>query len=165
MNPVKKENSGLNKPANKAAFRGIKTFSAKPSDVKREWYLIDASESTLGRMSTKIASLLIGKEKPIFTSHIDCGDFVVVINSDKLKVSGSKVDNKKYYRHSSYPGSLKETTLKNKLESDSNDVIYHSVRGMLPKNKLIGERLKRLKIYKGMEHNHEAQKPTKVSIK
>jgi large subunit ribosomal protein L13 len=141
------------------------TFSAKPSDITRQWQLIDASQASLGRVSTNIATLLTGKHKPIFTSHIDCGDFVVVINSDKLKVTGNKIEKKIYYRHSQYPGSLKETLLKDKMETDSTQVIYQAVRGMLPKNKLMDARLKRLKIYKDEDHPHEAQKPKKVSIK
>lgn len=142
----------------------MKTFSAKPSDISREWLLIDASEATLGRMSTKIATYLTGKGKPQFTQHIDCGDFVVVINTNKLIVTGDKLKDKKYYRHSQYPGSLKTTTLEDLMKKDSTKVVYESVKGMLPKNKLLDERLKRLKIYAKNEHKHEAQKPKKVSI-
>jgi large subunit ribosomal protein L13 len=143
----------------------MKTYSAKPSDITREWHLVDASEAPLGRVSTKIATLLTGKEKPLYTHHIDCGDYVVVINADKLVVTGSKLTDKKYYRHSQYPGSLKEATLAEKLAKDSTDVIRLAVKGMLPKNKLMDERLKRLKIYSDSEHHHEAQNPKKVSIK
>lgn len=143
----------------------MKTYSAKPTDVTREWYVFDASEMPLGRLSTKIATLLTGKEKPMFTHHIDCGDYVVVINSDNLVVTGNKLKDKMYYRHSQYPGSLKEATLADKMAKDSTDVIMLSVKGMLPKNKLMAERLKRLKVYPGSDHNHEAQKPTKVSVK
>ncbi len=143
----------------------MKTYSAKPSEVTREWYVIDASEATLGRISTKVATLLTGKGKPMFTQHIDCGDHVIVINADKLVVTGSKLTDKMYYRHSQYPGSLKEATLADKMATDSTDVIRLSVKGMLPKNKLVADRLARLKIYAGTEHNHEAQKPQKVSVK
>lgn len=143
----------------------MKTYSAKPSEVTREWYVIDASEATLGRISTKIATLLTGKGKPMFTQHIDCGDHVIVINADKLVVTGTKLTDKMYYRHSQYPGSLKEATLADKMATDSTDVIRLSVKGMLPKNKLVADRLARLKIYAGTEHNHEAQKPQKVSVK
>lgn len=143
----------------------MKTYSAKPSEVTRAWYVIDASEAPLGRMSTKIATLLTGKGKPMFTQHIDCGDFVVVINADSLIVTGNKESDKMYYRHSQYPGSLKEATLNDMMKKDSTEVIRLSVKGMLPKNKLMDERLKRLKIYKGSEHSNEAQKPQKVSIK
>jgi large subunit ribosomal protein L13 len=142
----------------------MKTYSAKPSEVVRQWYVIDASEATLGRVSTKIATLLTGKGKPMFTHHIDCGDNVIVINTDKLVVTGNKLEDKMYYRHSQYPGSLKEATLADKMAKDSTDVIRLSVKGMLPKNKLVDERLARLKIYAGAEHNHEAQKPQKVSV-
>lgn len=143
----------------------MKTYSAKPSEVTREWYVIDAADATLGRLSTKIATLLTGKGKPMFTHHIDCGDHVIVVNSDQLVVTGNKLQDKMYYRHSQYPGSLKEATLADKMAKDSTDVIRLSVKGMLPKNKLVADRLARLKIYAGTEHNHEAQKPQKVSVK
>ncbi len=143
----------------------MKTYSAKPSEVTRAWYVIDASEAPLGRVSTKIATLLTGKGKPMFTQHIDCGDFVVVINADKLVVTGNKLVDKKYYRHSQYPGSLKTATLAEKMAKDSTDVIRLAVRGMLPVNKLRDGRLERLKIYAGDEHNHAAQKPQKVTVK
>ena len=121
----------------------MKTYSAKPTEVTREWYVLDASEIPLGRLSTKIATLLTGKEKPMFTHHIDCGDNVVVVNSDSLVVTGNKMKDKMYYRHSQYPGSLKEATLADKMAKDSTDVIVLAVKGMLPKNKLMAERLKR----------------------
>lgn len=143
----------------------MKTYSAKPTDVVRKWHLIDASEAPLGRISTTIATLLTGKYKPIFTQHIDCGDFVVVINSDNLKVSGSKISDKLYYRHSQYPGSLKTATLEEKMAVNSTEVVRLAVKGMLPKNKLMAGRLERLKIYKDAEHSHAAQMPQKVSIK
>lgn len=142
-----------------------KTYSAKPSDVVRKWYVIDASEMSLGRISTKIAELLTGKGKPMFTKHIDCGDFVVVINAKDLKVTGNKLEDKIYYRHSHYPGGLKETSLQFQMDKDPSRVIHHSVRGMLPVNKLRDERLKRLKIYEGSEHGHEAQKPEILKLK
>ncbi len=142
-----------------------KTYSAKPSDVVRKWYVVDASEMPLGRVSTKIAELLTGKGKPMFTKHIDCGDFVVVINAKDLKVTGNKLEDKIYYRHSHYPGGLKESSLQFQMDKDPTQVIYHSVRGMLPVNKLRDERLKRLKIYEGSEHNHEAQKPEILKLK
>jgi len=143
----------------------MKTYSAKPSEVTRAWYVIDASEAPLGRVSTKIATLLTGKGKPMFTHHIDCGDFVVVINTDKIVATGTKMDDKMYYRHSQYPGSLKEINLRDKIAKDSTEVIRLAVKGMLPKNKLMDERLKRLKIYKVDMHNNGAQKPQKVSVK
>ncbi len=143
----------------------MKTYSAKPSDVTRDWYVIDASEAPLGRVATQIATLLTGKGKPQFTSHIDCGDHVIVINTDNLKVTGKKLEDKIYYRHSHYPGGLKETPLRKQVEKDSTEVIVRAVRGMLPVNKLRDGRLARLKVYKGAEHNHEAQKPTTVKVK
>jgi large subunit ribosomal protein L13 len=143
----------------------MKTFSAKPTDVTREWYLVDASELPLGRISTRIAKLLMGKDKPQFTKHIDCGDYVVVINADKLVVTGDKLNKKTYYRHSGYPGGLKETTLAEKLEKDPTSVITIAVRGMLPVNKLRDERLKRLKVFAGTDHPHDPQKPKAIKLK
>ncbi len=143
----------------------MKTYSAKPSDVVRKWYVVDASEVPLGRLSTRVAELLIGKGKPIFTKHIDCGDYVVIVNAKNLVVTGKKVDDKKYYKHSHYPGGLRETTLKYELEKDPKKVVHQAVRGMLPVNKLRDDRLARLKIYVGQEHDHTAQKPEKLSLK
>ncbi len=143
----------------------MKTYSAKPSDVTRKWYVVDASEAPLGRVATQIATLLTGKGKPQFTQHIDCGDYVVVINTDKLVVTGKKLTDKKYYRHTGYPGGIKEASLAEKMAKDSTDVIFKAVRGMLPVNKLRDERLKRLKIYADAEHNHAAQKPETFSLK
>jgi large subunit ribosomal protein L13 len=143
----------------------MKTYSVKPDEIKREWYTFDASQIPLGRLSTQVAKLLIGKDKAQFSKHIDCGDYVVITNSDKLILTGSKSDDKKYYRHSHYAGGLKETTLKQQLIKDSTEIIYHSIRGMLPVNKLRDQRLARLKIYPTAEHNHAAQKPKTVSLK
>lgn len=143
----------------------MKTYSAKPSDVLREWYVVDAADAPLGRLSTQIATLLTGKGKPMFTHHIDVGDFVVVINADNLVVTGNKMEDKTYYRHSNYPGGLTETQLKDKMAQDSTEVIFKAVRGMLPVNKLRDGRLARLKIYPGTEHNHDAQKPKALSLK
>lgn len=143
----------------------MKTYSAKPTDVSRQWYVVDASDAPLGRLSTRIATLLTGKGKPQFSHHIDCGDYVVVINADQLRVTGDKMDKKIYYRHSPYPGGLKETPLKKQMEKDSTAVIIHAVRGMLPVNKLRDGRLARLKVYAGSEHNHAAQQPSVISLK
>lgn len=143
----------------------MKTFSAKPTDVDRKWYVIDASEAPLGRLSTAIAQLLTGKGKPQFTKHIDCGDFVVVINAEKTVATGDKLNKKVYYRHSNYPGGLKQATLAEKMEQDPTFAITHAVRGMLPVNKLRDERLKRLKVYAGADHQHAAQKPELISVK
>jgi large subunit ribosomal protein L13 len=142
-----------------------RTFSAKPSDVERKWYILDAAEAPLGRLSTKAATLLTGKGKPQWTKHIDCGDFVIVINADNLVVTGNKMEDKMYYRHSGFPGGLTETKLKSQMAKDSTLPVFKSIRGMLPINKLRDGRLARLKIYAGAEHNHEAQKPVKLAIK
>lgn len=143
----------------------MSTYSAKPSEVTRKWYVIDASEAPLGRVATQVATLLTGKGKPMFTHHIDCGDFVVVVNADKLVVTGDKMESKKYYRYSGFPGGLKEPALKDVMAKDSTRVIYAAVRGMLPVNKLRDDRLKRLKVYAGAEHEHAAQKPEVLSLK
>jgi large subunit ribosomal protein L13 len=143
----------------------MKTYSAKPTDVTRKWYVIDASEDNLGRVATRIAKLLTGKDKPMFTKHIDVGDYVVVINAGKITVTGEKMDSKMYYRHSHYPGALKELTLREKMEKDPTFALRHAVRGMLPVNKLRDGRLDRLKVYADGEHNHEAQKPEAISVK
>lgn len=142
----------------------MKTYSAKPSDVQRKWYIIDASELPLGRLATHAATLLTGKQKPMFTSHIDCGDFVIVINADKLVVTGNKMETKLYHRHSGFPGGLKTRQLKEVMQQDSSEVIHKAVRGMLPVNKLRVERLKRLKVYTGETHNHAAQKPEQLTL-
>jgi large subunit ribosomal protein L13 len=143
----------------------MKTYSAKPTDVIRKWYVLDASEAPLGRISTLAATLLNGKGKPQFTTHIDTGDYVIVINADKLVVTGNKMEGKMYYRHSNFPGGLKEAQLKDKMAQDSTKVVIQAIRGMLPVNKLRPARLERLKVYAGAEHNHEAQKPEKLSVK
>ncbi len=142
-----------------------KTYSAKPSEVTRKWYVIDASTAPLGRLSTQVATLLTGKHKPMYTAHIDCGDNVIVINSDKLVVTGKKMNDKIYYRHSNYPGGIKSATLQEKMDKDSTEVIIASVRGMLPVNKLRAPRLARLRVYAGADHNHTAQSPETFSIK
>ncbi len=143
----------------------MKTYSAKPSDITRVWYVIDASEAPLGRLSTRVATLLTGKGKPEFTKHIDVGDYVIVINADQTVTTGDKLEKKIYYSHSNYPGGLKEATLAEKMIKDPTFAIRNAVRGMLPVNKLRDERLNRLKIYSGSDHQHEAQKPTTISIK
>ncbi len=143
----------------------MKTYSAKPSDVTRKWYVVDASEASLGRVATRIATLLTGKGKPQFTKHIDCGDFVVVINAENIVATGDKAAKKVYYRHTGYPGGLREATLAEKMEKDPTFAITNAVRGMLPANRLRDDRLQRLKVYAGAEHKHEAQKPTPISVK
>jgi large subunit ribosomal protein L13 len=143
----------------------MKTYSAKPSDVIRQWYVVDASEAPLGRVATKVATLLTGKGKPQFTKHIDCGDFVVIINAKDVVITGNKQTNKVYYRHSSYPGGLKSATLAEKLDKDPTFAITNAVRGMLPINRLRDQRLLRLKVYADAEHSHAPQKPTLISVK
>lgn len=143
----------------------MKTYSAKPSDVTRKWYVIDASEAPLGRIATVAATLLTGKGKPQFTKHIDTGDYVIIINADQLVVTGNKMETKTYYRHSGFPGGLTETRLKDQMVKDATAPVIKAIRGMLPVNKLRDGRLSRLKVYAGAEHNHEAQKPETFSVK
>lgn len=143
----------------------MKTYSAKPADVTRAWYVVDASEVPLGRLATQVAQLLTGKGKPQFTHHIDCGDHVIVINAEKLQVTGKKLEDKMYYHHSHYPGGLKETTLQKQLVKDPTAPVIHAIRGMLPVNKLRDGRLARLKVYAGADHKHEAQQPKVISLK
>lgn len=142
-----------------------KTYSQKPAEVSREWILIDASSAPLGRVATLIAKHLIGKYKPTYTPHIDGGDYVVVINAGKTVVTGAKETDKIYYRHTGFPGGIKDAQLKEVREKYPERIIEKAVQGMLPKNKLSPERLKRLKIYAGAEHNHAAQSPKKVEVK
>lgn len=142
-----------------------KTYSAKPSDVTRKWYVIDASEAPMGRVATRAATLLTGKEKPMFTHHIDTGDYVIIVNAAQTVVTGKKAADKMYYKHSGFPGGLTELTFNEVMEKDPTKALHHAIRGMLPVNKLRDERLKRLKIYAGAEHQHEAQKPEAISIK
>ena len=142
----------------------MKTYSAKPTDVEHKWYLIDAKGMNLGRLSTKIAQLLMGKHTPAYTPNVITGDIVVVINCAKIKVTGNKLTDKFYYKHSGYPGGLKETSLKEMLEKHPNRVIEHSVAGMLPKNKLRDKMLLNLKVYPTTDHKHEAQKPELIKV-
>lgn len=142
-----------------------KTYSAKPSDVTRKWYVLDASEAPLGRLATQAAQLLTGKGKPQFTHHIDCGDYVIVVNADSLVVTGDRMDKKVYYHHSGFPGGIKSRTLREQMDRDSTEVIVRAIRGMLPVNKLRDARLVRLKVYAGAEHNHSAQQPQTLSLK
>ena len=142
-----------------------KTYSVKVSDIVRKWYVIDASEAPLGRVATQIATLLTGKGKPQFSKHIDCGDYVIVINAEKVVVTGGKMDKKMYYSHSGFPGGLKEASMREKMAKDVASPVFLAVRGMLPVNKLRPGRLERLKIYGGQEHNHSAQKPETISVK
>jgi large subunit ribosomal protein L13 len=137
----------------------MKTYSAKPGEITREWYLVDAEGKTLGRLATQIADTLRGKRKPQYTPHVDTGDFVIVVNAEKIQVTGNKLDQKRYYRHSGYPGGLRSRTLREQLERRPTEVLRVAVKGMLPKNRLARQQITKLKIYAGPEHPHEAQNP------
>jgi len=137
----------------------VRTYSAKPGEVERRWWVIDAEGKTLGRLAAQIAVMLRGKNKPQFTAHVDTGDFVVVVNAAKVAVTGNKLADKKYYRHSGYPGGLRVRTLGQMLDRRPNEVLRHAVKGMLPKNRLAARQLTKLKIYAGAEHPHAAQQP------
>lgn len=142
----------------------MKTKVLKKSEIKHNWYVIDAQNKILGRIATRIARILMGKGKPQYSPHVDCGDYVVVLNADKFKVTGNKMKDKIYYRHSFYPGGLKAINLKLMLEKNPKRIIYHAVSGMLPKNKLRARRLKRLKLYLGTDHPHKAQSPKEIQL-
>lgn len=142
-----------------------KTYSQKPSEVSRRWILIDASEAPLGRIASQIATYLTGKYKPTYTPHIDGGDYVVVVNAKEAVVTGHKETDKIYYRHSGFPGGIKDATLAEVRAKFPERIIENAVKGMLPKNKLSDERMKRLKVYAGSEHAHAAQTPEKVEVK
>ncbi len=137
----------------------MKTFMASPATIDRKWYVVDATDMTLGRLASEVAKVLRGKNKPIFTPHIDCGDNVIVINAEKIKVTGKKMDQKVYYHHSDYVGGLKEATLREKLEKKPEQVIELAVKGMLPKGPLGRQMFTKLHVYAGPDHKHEAQKP------
>lgn len=142
----------------------MKTYSPKPEDANRQWFIVDATDKILGRLATEITNRLRGKHKPEFAPHMDMGDFVVVINADKIKVTGQKLDKKMYYRHSEHPGGLKEKTLRQMLDIKPENVIKAAVKGMLPKNRLAAQQLKKLKVYAGSEHPHAAQAPQTLDI-
>jgi len=137
----------------------MKTTFIKPNEVKRTWWIIDATDKTLGRVSVIIARLLMGKHKVDYTPYADCGDYVIVINAEKIKLSSDKAENKKYYRYSGYPGGLKETTFNQLIKKHPDQPIREAVKGMLPKNKLKYRMMKRLKVYPGEEHPHNSQNP------
>jgi large subunit ribosomal protein L13 len=142
----------------------VKTYYAKPNEVEREWLLIDAEDQVLGRVASKAAQILKGKHKPQYTPHVDTGDFVVVINADKIRVTGVKATDKEYYRHSGYPGGLKCETFQEAMEKHPERVIEHAVKGMLPKNTLGRAMAKKLKVYAGSEHPHMAQQPREIKM-
>ena len=140
------------------------TFRVKKEQIKRGWYLVDAEGEILGRLASKIASVLRGKDKPIFTPHLDTGEFVVVINAGKVKLTGRKLQEKKYYHHSGYPGGIKSITAKELIQKKPEELIRKAVRGMLPKNRLGRKLLKKLKVYSGHDHPHQAQQPKKMEL-
>jgi large subunit ribosomal protein L13 len=147
------------KPFEKKQGLELKTYSAKKGEISRDWYVVDAEGQILGRLATQIADRLRGKGKPGYTPHVDTGDFVVVVNAEKIAVTGSKLDSKLYYRHSGYPGGLKQRTLRDELELRPTEVLRKAVKGMLPRNRLARQQITKLKIYAGPEHPHEAQAP------
>jgi large subunit ribosomal protein L13 len=142
----------------------MKTYSAKPGEIQRDWVLVDAEGKTLGRLATVIADRLRGKGKAVFTPHVDTGDFVVVVNAEKVAVTGKKLDEKMYHRHSGYPGGLRSRALRDQLERQPTEVLRTAVKGMLPRTKLGRAQLTKLKIYAGPEHPHEAQAPTPLEV-
>ena len=137
----------------------MKSYIAKPAEVERKWYVVDAEGKTLGRLASEVASVLRGKNKPIFTPHMDTGDYVIIVNAEKIQVTGKKLDQKIYYHHSDYVGGMKETTLKEKLAKKPEQVIELAVKGMLPKGPLGRQMYRKLYVYAGPEHKHAAQKP------
>ena len=141
-----------------------KTWNAKPGELQRRWYLVDAEGKTLGRLATQIADLLRGKGKPQYTPHVDTGDFVIVVNAEKIAVTGKKLDEKLYYRHSGYPGGLRTRSLREQLERRPTEVLRKAVKGMLPRNRLARQQINKLKIYAGPEHPHDAQKPEPLEV-
>ena len=142
----------------------MKTYDAKKGEVDRAWHVVDAESKVLGRLATRVADVLRGKHKPIFTPYVDAGDFVVVINAEKVHLTGTKMENKKYYRHSGYPGGLKVTTHAELLRKNPEAIIMNAVKGMLPKTKLGRQQLKKLKVYAGKDHPHQAQQPNELKV-
>jgi large subunit ribosomal protein L13 len=143
---------------------GTKTFSAKPETVKRDWFVVDAADKTLGRLATEIASRLRGKHKPEYTPHVDTGDYIVVINAEKIRVTGKKASDKIYYNHSGYVGGLKEINFEKLIQKDAPQVLERAVKGMLPKNPLGRAMFRKLKVFAGAQHNHAAQQPQSLDI-
>ncbi len=145
-------------------MRAMKTYVAKPTDRERNWLVVDATGQTLGRLATQIADTLRGKRKPTYTPHVDTGDFVIVVNAEKISVTGKKLTDKRYYRHSGYPGGIRSRTLGEMLERRPEEVIRKAVKGMLPRNRLARQQLTKLKVYAGADHPHAAQKPKELEI-
>ena len=142
----------------------MKTYTAKAADIKREWYVVNAEGKTLGRLASEIAKILAGKHKPVYTTHMDCGDFVIVVNADKVRVTGHKLDQEFYARHSGYPGGFKSVTMREQMTAHPERVIAAAVRGMLPKNRLGRAMIKKLKVYAAPTHPHEAQQPKPLDL-
>lgn len=142
----------------------MKTYSAKPETVKRDWFVVDATDVVLGRLASEVARRLRGKHKPVYTPHVDTGDYIVVINADKVRVTGNKEEDKLYHRHSGYPGGLKTVNLKDVRSNNADRIITSAVQGMLPKNPLGRAMLGKLRVYSGSEHNHQAQQPKTLEI-
>jgi len=142
----------------------VKTYTVREGDIKREWYVVDAQGKTLGRLASEIAKILRGKHKPIYVPHLDCGDYVIVVNAEKVQVTGKKLDQKFYYRHSGYPGGLKSINLRDQLQKHPTRVLKAAVRGMLPKNRLGRAMIKKLKLYAGSSHPHQAQQPKVLEL-
>lgn len=143
----------------------MKTYVAKPSEIEKHWYVIDASGQTLGKLATLVADTLRGKRKPIYTPNIDTGDFVIVVNAERVRVTGKKPEQKMYYRHSGYPGGIKSESFAHLLARRPEEIVRHAVRGMLPHNRLGRAQLRKLKIYAGADHPHKAQRPQTLEIK
>ena len=142
----------------------MKTYTARAEDIERKWFLVDAEGKTLGRLASEIAQVLRGKHKPIYTPHVDCGDYVIVINAEKVQVTGRKLDQKIYYRHTGYPGGIRGISLRNQLQKHPERVLQAAVRGMLPRNRLGRKMLKKLKVYAGDSHPHQAQQPKVLEL-
>jgi len=140
------------------------TFTAKPETVVQDWYLVDATDKVLGRLATQSATRLRGKHKPEYTPHVDTGDHIVIVNAAKIRVTGDKINQKKYYRHTGYPGGIKETVLSDELENNPERVIERAVKGMLPKNSLGRAMFRKLRVYAGPDHSHQAQQPKALEI-
>ena len=143
----------------------MNTYMAQAADIQRKWYIVDADGIVLGRLASQVANILRGKHKPIYTPHVDTGDYVIVLNADKIVLTGNKLDQKKYYHHSGYPGGLRETVCRRMMANKPEFVVKHAVIGMLPKGPLGRKMAKKLKIYIGSEHSHSAQKPEKLELK
>ena len=139
--------------------KNMKSYNAKASDIERKWYVVDAEGKTLGRLATEVATVLRGKHKPTYTPHMDCGDYVIVVNADKVEVTGKKRKEKIYKRHTGYPGGLREITFEKLIARKPEEIVRHAIKGMMPKGRLGRQMYKKLKVYAGPEHNHQAQKP------